>query len=203
VRISSSGTQARCEEVISPLRRAATLLVDTVRTMPVTEIGTIHNDPTTARATNSRSLVLHTADDDTVATILRHAGRHTPFVVEIRQLGGALSREPAMPNAVGHRHGAVTVYTTAYPHPTGPAAADGAAEQALLDDLCPWSDGGAMVNFLAGPHVTPADVRAAYEPDRWTRLVEIKTAWDPDNIFRINHNIPPRARGEIGPSGNP
>jgi hypothetical protein len=60
-----------------------------------------------------------------------------------------------------------------------------------------------MVNFLAGPHVTPADVRAAYEPHHWTRLVEIKTAWDPDNIFRINHNIPPRARGEIGPSGNP
>jgi len=118
-----------------------------------------------------------------------------PFGVEIRQLGGALAREPVVPNAVGHRRGAVTVYTTAYSHPGGPRASDGVAEQALLDDLMPWSDGGALVNFLAGPHVTPADVRAAYEPDLWTRLVEIKTRWDPGNVFRINHNIPPTPRG--------
>jgi hypothetical protein len=60
VRVSSTGTPSRCEEVIAPVRQAATPLADTVRTMPVTEVGTIHNDPTTARATNSRSLVLHT-----------------------------------------------------------------------------------------------------------------------------------------------
>ncbi|MDQ1531398.1 MAG: hypothetical protein QOE37_1503, partial [Microbacteriaceae bacterium] len=95
--------------------------------------------------------------------------------------------------AVGHRHGAVTVYATAYPHPLGLSASDGAAEQALLDDLAPSSDGGALVNFLAGPHVSADDVRAAYEPDSWARLVEIKTTWDPENVFRINHNIPPRS----------
>jgi FAD/FMN-containing dehydrogenase len=192
VRVASTGTPRRCEEVIAPVRRAASPLADTVRTMPVTDVGTIHNDPTTPRATNSRSLVLHTLDTDTVATVLRHAGPHTPYVIEVRLLGGALGRQPAVPNAVGHRHGAATVYTTAYPHPTGPSAGDGSAEQALLDELAPWSDGGALVNFLAGPHVTPDDVRAAYEPDRWARLVEIKTAWDPDNVFRVNHNVPPR-----------
>jgi FAD/FMN-containing dehydrogenase len=192
VRVSSSGTPARCEEVIAPVRRAATPLADTVRTMPVTEVGTIHNDPTSPRATNSRSLVLHRADDEMMTTMLRHSGPHAPFVVELRRLGGALGREPAVPNAVGHRGGAYTVYvTTSYPHPSPRTAADGTAEQALLDDLRPWSDGGALVNFLAGAHVTPADVRAAYEPDRWARLVEIKTAWDPENVFRINHNIPP------------
>jgi hypothetical protein len=42
--------------------------------------------------------------------------------------------------------------------------------------------------------VRPADVRASYEADRWDRLVAAKTAWDPDNVFRINHNVPPRAR---------
>ena len=164
----------RCEQVIAPIRRAATPLLDTVRTMPVTDLGTIHNDPTTPRPTNTRSLVLRSADDETVTTVLRHAGPHASFGVEVRQLGGALARGPVVPNAVGHRHGAVTVYTTAYPHPTGLSVSDGAAEQALLDDLAPWSDGGALVNFLAGAHVTPADVRAAYEPGTWTRLVEIE-----------------------------
>jgi Berberine and berberine like len=195
LRVTSCGTPQRCEEVIRPLRQVATPLADTVRTMPVTEIGTIHNDPVTPRVTNSRSLVLRTADAQTVATLLRHAGPHTPYVIKLRQLGGALRREPPVANAVGHRHGAVTVYTTAYPHTSGPSAADGTAGQALLDDLTPWSDGGALINFLAGPHVTPSDVRSAYDADRYARLVEVKTTWDPDNVFRINHNIPPRPAG--------
>ena len=197
VRVTSSGTPARCEEVIAPIRAAATPFLDTVRTMPVTDLGTIHNDPVTPTATNSHSLTLHSVDADTVAALLRHARPDTPFVIEVRQLGGALAREPAVPNAVGHRGAVATLYVTAYPHPTGPSASDGAAERALLADLAPWSDGGALVNFLAGAHVSTADVRAAYEPDLWDRLVEIKTAWDPDNVFRINHNVPP-ARQDAG-----
>lgn len=192
VRVCSSGEPGRCEEVIAPVRAAATPLLDTVRAMPVTDIGTIHNDPVTPLATNSRSLALHRLDADALATILRHAGPDAPFLVELRLMGGALARPPAVPNAVGHRDAAATVYTTAHPHPAGPRAADTAAEQALLDDLAPWSDGGALVNFLAGAHVTGSDVRAAYATATWDRLVAIKTAWDPANVFRINHNVPPR-----------
>jgi hypothetical protein len=55
-----------------------------------------------------------------------------------------------------------------------------------------------LVNFLAGSHVTPADVRAAYEPDIYARLVETKTFWDPDNVFRITHNIRPRTPRDTG-----
>ncbi|GAA4923974.1 FAD/FMN-containing dehydrogenase [Actinomycetospora succinea] len=191
VRVCSSGEPGRCEDVIAPLRAAATPLLDTVRSMPVTDIGTIHNDPVTPLATNSRSRALHRLDEDAVATILRHAGPRTPFLVELRLMGGALARPPAVANAVGHRSAAATVYTTAHPHPDGPTASDTAAEQAFLDDLDAWSDGGALVNFLAGAHVSGADVRAAYDAETWTRLVAIKSAWDPGNVFRINHNVPP------------
>ncbi|MEJ2885594.1 FAD-binding oxidoreductase [Actinomycetospora aeridis] len=191
VRVCSSGEPARCEEVIAPVRAAATPLLDSVATLPVTAIGTIHNDPVTPLATNSRSLALRRVDGDVLATILRHAGPRAPFLVELRLMGGALARPPAVPDAVGHRDAAATVYTTAHPHPTGPSVSDTAAEQALLDDLAAWSDGGALVNFLAGAHVSVADVRAAYDRDTWDRLVAIKNAWDPGNVFRINHNVPP------------
>jgi hypothetical protein len=196
VRVCSTGEPQRCEDVIAPVRAAATPLLDAIRTMTVTDIGTIHNDPDTPVATNSRSLVLHRTDADAVATLLRHAGPQTSFLIELRLMGGALARPPAVPNAVGHRHAAATVYTTAYPHPDGPSPVDTAAEQALLDDLGPWSDGGALVNFLAGAHVGAADVRAAYEPATWRRLVAIKSAWDPGNVFRINHNVPPEPHEE-------
>jgi hypothetical protein len=80
------------------------------------------------------------------------------------------------------------VYTSAYPSPD--LAAAGAAEQHLMDDLEPWSDGGALVNFLAGPWVTTADLEAAYDSSTWARLREIKAHWDPDDLFRFNHSIP-------------
>lgn len=50
---------------------------------------------------------------------------------------------------------------------------------------------GAYVNFL-GPDQSKR-VRSAYEPRSWDRLVAAKRRWDPDNVFSINHNIPPTA----------
>lgn len=34
-------------------------------------------------------------------------------------------------------------------------------------------------------------VAAAFGQEAWDRLRSIKAAWDPDNLFRFNHNIPP------------
>lgn len=38
---------------------------------------------------------------------------------------------------------------------------------------------------------TQADVRASYGEAKLQRLRALKRAWDPDNIFRLNHNIAP------------
>jgi FAD/FMN-containing dehydrogenase len=56
-------------------------------------------------------------------------------------------------------------------------------------DLHPHSAGGAYVNFLE--EEGDARVRAAYR-ENYERLVDIKTQYDPDNLFRRNQNIPPR-----------
>jgi len=50
-------------------------------------------------------------------------------------------------------------------------------------------DGGAYVGFLADEG--EERVRAAYPAPTWDRLVEVKARYDPDNLFRLNQNIPP------------
>jgi FAD/FMN-containing dehydrogenase len=48
---------------------------------------------------------------------------------------------------------------------------------------------GRYINELseAGPEVT----RASYGDAKLDRLRELKRAWDPANVFRLNHNITP------------
>jgi FAD/FMN-containing dehydrogenase len=53
-------------------------------------------------------------------------------------------------------------------------------------------DSGAYVGFL-GAH---ARVRDAYPGATWDRLATIKGRYDPTNLFRLNHNIPPASQGQ-------
>ena len=50
-------------------------------------------------------------------------------------------------------------------------------------------DDGAYVNFLGEDG--PARIHQAYPGPTWERLVAVKRRWDPTNLFRHNHNIPP------------
>ena len=48
---------------------------------------------------------------------------------------------------------------------------------------------GGYVGFLG--EEDEATIRAAYPGATWDRLRKIKRRYDPDNLFRLNHNIPP------------
>lgn len=58
--------------------------------------------------------------------------------------------------------------------------------RAFREDLRPFSSGATYLNFLGdeGSERVRAGFGASYE-----RLIEIKTAWDPDNVFRGNQII--------------
>jgi Berberine and berberine like len=75
-------------------------------------------------------------------------------------------------------------------------------DPAATDENIAWTRGAfaAMQPFLANRRYVnymPDDetgedpVRAAYGPN-YDRLVELKTKYDPTNLFRLNQNIKPR-----------
>jgi Berberine and berberine like len=49
--------------------------------------------------------------------------------------------------------------------------------------------GGAYVNVLNDEG--QAGLQRAYSTDKLTRLTALKEAYDPDNVFHLNHNIVP------------
>lgn len=57
----------------------------------------------------------------------------------------------------------------------------------------PFAEHGEYVNFL-GAELRRGEedaAREAYGPDKYQRLVGIKDRYDPQNVFRLNHNISP------------
>lgn len=61
--------------------------------------------------------------------------------------------------------------------------------RAVRDAVRPWATGDVYLNFTGDEG--PDRVRAGYAPGTWERLVAVKREFDPDNVFRRNHNIPP------------
>jgi FAD/FMN-containing dehydrogenase len=47
---------------------------------------------------------------------------------------------------------------------------------------------------MYGEVSTSQQVRTAYEPDAYRRLARLKAVYDPTNMFRLNHNIPPATK---------
>ncbi len=59
-------------------------------------------------------------------------------------------------------------------------------------DVEPWSSGTVYLNFIGGEG--EERVVAGLGPENYHRLAEVKAAYDPENIFRLNHNIRPAPR---------
>ncbi|MGH9818691.1 MAG: FAD-binding oxidoreductase, partial [Pyrinomonadaceae bacterium] len=59
----------------------------------------------------------------------------------------------------------------------------------FFEAAAPYATGGVYVNFMPQDEVDR--ISSAYAPDVWKRLVELKTKWDPTNLFRMNQNISP------------
>jgi FAD/FMN-containing dehydrogenase len=59
----------------------------------------------------------------------------------------------------------------------------------LRDALAPYTTGRAYANFIAADEVDR--VPSAHGPENYRRLRELKSKYDPGNVFRNNPNVPP------------
>ena len=59
----------------------------------------------------------------------------------------------------------------------------------IRTDLRPWSSGAVYLNFIG--EEGEDRVVAGFGPQNYVRLARVKAQYDPDNVFRLNHNIKP------------
>jgi hypothetical protein len=179
--------------MIAPLRAVAPAVLDTVADMPYTEAGSIHSDPAGPVPFYERHIMLREFPAEALDRLVELVGPDsgsTLTVVELRALGGAWDREPAVPNAVATRGLPYVVLGVA----GGPVSEEQRLKESvavLLDGLEPWRGDRRLVNFLA-PDEAP-EAAAVYGRERYERLASVKKTYDPANMFRINHNVVPAA----------
>ncbi|MFB9466922.1 BBE domain-containing protein [Streptomyces cinereospinus] len=82
--------------------------------------------------------------------------------------------------------------------PAPPEQAGAAREAAgrILERLGPWDTGALLPGFLFDHDSAPERVRRAYGEADYRRPAELKAEYDPHQLFRVNHNIPPAGDGE-------
>jgi FAD/FMN-containing dehydrogenase len=168
--------------------------VDDMRVIPYVEMDMISMDPVDPIAAYTHVERLGELTPEAIATLVEVAGADSGMpseVLEIRQLGGTLGREPAQPSAVGHRDSRFIMMGIGAT-PTPEVAERVRAHHArVAEAMRPFATGATYVNFLDLDEASPERVRAAYAPDDWQRLVALKDRYDPGNVFRFGRNIPP------------
>ncbi|MEV8518040.1 FAD-binding oxidoreductase [Dactylosporangium sp. NPDC051484] len=190
LRFSYHGPAAEGEDLLAPMRSAGAVVLEHVGVLPYEATDVVHQDPTDPMPVWERGGLLHSFEADTVDALLKVAGPEldVPLImVDIRLLGGALSRPASPPNAVSGREGAYSVYVIA-PSPPPLKEIVPVVGGAVLDALEPWLTGTSLLNFL-GAAATPQQVAAAWTPDVYTRLRAVKNSVDPGNLFRFGHAI--------------
>jgi FAD/FMN-containing dehydrogenase len=135
-------------------------------------------------------------DGQVIDSLVEGCGAQSWFgtAADLHHMGGAFGRVPEDATAFPDRSAGFWLNIYGF----WPDAADDPARTAWVkgfsDAVRPHAMATQYVNFLG--HDDESVVRKAlsvYGPAKLARLVSLKRRYDPENLFRVNHNIPPTA----------
>jgi FAD/FMN-containing dehydrogenase len=188
--LAFAGDAAAAERAIAPFRSLATPLADMVKPGPYLAMYP-PEDPSARPTAVSRTMFVDSIGIEGASTILDHlrASDAPMRAAQLRVLGGAMARVPADATAFAHRTRPMLVNVAAFYQDAATRDAHLAWVNAFSKAIQP-ADDAAYVGFLAGDETER--LHATYPGATWERLARVKTTYDPDNVFRLNHNVPPK-----------
>jgi hypothetical protein len=196
VAIAGTGTTEDGERLLAPIRAAAPVAVDTVEEMHYAALDRIHMEPQDPLPARESCLLLRDLPPDAIHAFLDQVGPEAPdcplLMVELRHMGGALSRPAPTEDAICARDATYLLDTVGVLEAPPAAEAIERATRNLHAAMTPFSTGHTMVNI----HGTPGDEEDRARP--WTQevyahLQQAKSTYDPSNLLRFGHTVPPAA----------
>jgi FAD/FMN-containing dehydrogenase len=113
----------------------------------------------------------------------------TAMIVE--HFHGEVTRVPAEATAVPHREPGYNLVITGVWMDPETTEANVSWVRETYDALAPFAVSRRWLNYLPAEEADDAGLQAAFGPN-YERLVELKTQYDPNNLFHLNANIKPR-----------
>ena len=190
LRFAFLGNREDGDELLAPMRAVSTPLMDTAGPMSYLDVDQIHMDPADPLPFTDAGALLKDFGEDAAEELLRLAGDGTEcplLLIELRPLGGALSRGGVLPDAVSGRDAAFLLFLLGFRlPPVLPAVTQSIRE--ILAAMAPYSTGYTLVNFHGEPG-DEADRARAWPPAVYQRMRAAKSSYDPGNLLRFGHAI--------------
>jgi FAD/FMN-containing dehydrogenase len=188
-----TGPAEEGERRVAPIKRFGSPVGDIIQRRPyVSQQSILDAAQPKGRRYYWKSEYLPRLEPDLLAGVIEHAKRivspHSALI--LFPLDGALNRLPEDYSPAGNRDAAAVINIAASWERVEDDPANIEWARAAWRDLRRFSTGGTYVNFLTEEEGDER-IHAAYGK-HYDRLVEIKTQWDPGNLFRLNKNIAPR-----------
>jgi FAD/FMN-containing dehydrogenase len=191
-----AGPAAEGERAVQPLRELATPVLDFSGRMSYCGVQKLYDTlfPKGIHRAYFKSVYLNGLDDAMIAAIApRAADRPSDLsLCSVWYLGGAVSRVPAAATAFGDRNMRYMLSIDSVWKDPDDDKRNLSWSRRFWSDMTHHSNGRAYLNFAGLGEEGSELVRQSYG-DNYQRLVEIKTKYDPTNLFRLNQNIRPAA----------
>ncbi|GAA0385898.1 oxidoreductase [Acrocarpospora corrugata] len=180
------GSEADGCELLRPLRRLGPEM-DTFAMQPPDALSELAMDPPDPLPYWTTTALLDELPSTAIEQVAQLAGPGSPLtMVQLRHMGGALARHEPGAGARATLPGQIVMFGLGVIPDESLRPAVLAGLDALSAAVAPHRVGD-YPNFVE----EPTDASAFFDTDTWNLLRRVKALYDPDDLFRGNHHIPP------------
>jgi hypothetical protein len=186
------GCNEYADEVLAPLR-ALQPEIDMFAMAPPVALSHLHMDPehpVPGIGDHQMLAELPAEAIDQLVAVAGHESGSPLLAVELRHVGGALSRVPAGAGACGRLDAAYILFAIGTPMTPEMGAAIPPRLAQVKAALAPWKASAPYLNFAE----SPTDTSTAFSSDAFAALQTVKAQYDPYDLIHANHEIAPAGR---------
>ena len=187
--VVSLATVAETDTLLAPLR-ALRPVTDTVATIPAERLCRMNSEPDHPVPSVGDGLMLASLPAEAIGEFVGvfggDAGRRL-LAVDLIHIGGEMSRARPGNGALAALDADYVMFAVGLAPVPEAVPAVASAVSAAKAAMSPWGARQMYLN-LAGTHRDPASF---WTPQAYQRLSAVKTAYDPDDVIRSNHPVPP------------